>query len=94
MPTYKYVCDNCGSNFEAFQKMSEKPLKHCSSCNTDGLRRVLSAGLSINFIGKGFYANDSKVASKTPESTSSHASSCSCSACSSSSCSSCNNGNT
>jgi len=92
MPTYKYVCDNCGSNFEVFQKMSEKPLKHCSSCNTDNLRRVLSTGLAINFIGNGFYANDSKVVSKPAENTS-HTSSCSCSSCSSSSCSSCNNGN-
>ncbi|MGP1438340.1 MAG: FmdB family zinc ribbon protein [Treponema sp.] len=87
MPTYKYMCDNCGSSFEVFQKMSESPLKHCSSCDTDSLHRVLSAGLAINFIGNGFYANDSKVASKPVESTS-HASSCSC--CSSSSCSSCN----
>ena len=92
MPTYKYVCDNCGSKFEVFQKMSEKPLKHCSSCDSDCLRRVLSAGLAINFIGNGFYANDSKVASKTSENTSQKAS-CSCASCSSSSCSSCSNGN-
>jgi len=91
MPTYKYVCDNCGNNFEVFQKMSEKPLKHCCSCNTEGLRRVLSAGLAINFIGNGFYANDSK--SSKPKESSSHTS-CSCSSCSTSSCSSCNNGNT
>ena len=90
MPTYKYICDNCGSNFEVFQKMSEKPLKHCTSCNTDNLRRVLSAGLAINFIGNGFYANDSKVTNKTSE-TNSHTSSCS--SCSATSCSSCNNGN-
>lgn len=92
MPTYKYICDKCGSNFEVFQKMSEKPLKHCSLCNNDSLRRVLSAGLAINFIGNGFYANDSKINSKAAES-SPHTSSCSCSSCSSSSCSSCNNGN-
>ncbi len=93
MPTYEYVCDNCGNSFEVVQKMSEKPLKHCASCNSDSLRRVLSAGLAINFIGNGFYANDSKVATKTKESTS-HTSSCSCSSCSASSCSSCSNGNT
>ena len=92
MPTYKYVCDNCGSNFEVFQKMSEKPLKRCSCCDTDGLRRVLSTGLAINFIGKGFYANDSKVVNKVADSAS-HTSSCSCASCSGSSCSSCNNGN-
>ena len=94
MPTYEYICDSCGSTFEVFQKMSEEPLKICNKCNEASLRRVFSCGLAINFKGKGFYANDSKVKEENKKTSNnstntSHASSCSCSACSASSCASC-----
>ncbi len=83
MPTYEYVCDKCGSRFEVFQKMSEEPLTLCSHCNEKSLRRVFSGGLTINFKGSGFYANDSKASPKDAKSSSS------CSACSSASCAAC-----
>ena len=94
MPTYEYVCDSCGSTFDIFQKMSEKPLKICSKCNEPSLRRVFSGGIAINFKGEGFYANDSKMKegnkkSSVAPSAPAHASACSCSACSASSCTSC-----
>ena len=89
MPTYVYECEKCGSRVEVFQKMSEEPLKLCSKCNENTLRRVLSGGISINFKGTGFYATDHKAPHSSNTHSASHASSCSCSSCSSSSCSSC-----
>lgn len=40
MPDYEYICDNCGHNFEVFQRMSDKPKKKCSQCSKYKLRRV------------------------------------------------------
>lgn len=61
MPTYDYACDSCGHSFEAFQKMSDSPLKECPECGKP-VRRVLSGGLGISFRGSGFYVNDSTPA--------------------------------
>ena len=59
MPTYDYECLNCGKSFEAFQKMSDAPLKKCSKC--DGvLRRLIGSGLGVIFKGSGFYETDYK----------------------------------
>ncbi len=87
MPTYEYECEKCGSRFEVFQKMSEEPLKLCSHCNEETLRRVVSGGLAINFKGSGFYSNDSKMPDKKNDAKKS--SSSACSSCGSASCSSC-----
>lgn len=91
MPTYEYECEKCGQRFEVFQKMSEEPLKLCSHCNENSLRRVFSAGLAINFKGSGFYSNDSKTSAKTKtdDGQVSKASSSACSSCGSASCASC-----
>ena len=58
MPTYEYVCDSCGHDFEAVQKMSDPALQSCPECGKS-IRRVLSGGLGISFKGSGFYVNDS-----------------------------------
>lgn len=58
MPTYDYACDSCGHAFEAFQKMSDEPLRECPECGK-AVRRVLTGGLGISFKGSGFYVNDS-----------------------------------
>lgn len=58
MPTYDYACDSCGNSFEAFQKMSDAPLRDCPECGK-AVRRVLTGGLGISFKGSGFYVNDS-----------------------------------
>ncbi|MBT8435188.1 MAG: zinc ribbon domain-containing protein, partial [Gammaproteobacteria bacterium] len=29
MPIYEYVCNECGHDFEALQKMSDAPLSDC-----------------------------------------------------------------
>lgn len=58
MPTYEYVCKNCGKNIEVFQSFSDKPLKKHKECGGD-LQKVFHAR-GIVFKGKGFYATDSK----------------------------------
>ncbi|NCN06070.1 MAG: zinc ribbon domain-containing protein [Spirochaetales bacterium] len=63
MPSYDYVCDNCGHRFEEFQPMSADPLKDCPACNNASLRRLIGGGLGVIFKGSGFYVNDSKKSS-------------------------------
>lgn len=58
MPTYEYVCNKCGENFDVFQSFSDKPLKKHDACGGD-LKRVFHSR-GIVFRGSGFYATDSK----------------------------------
>lgn len=58
MPTYEYVCRNCGHMFEIVQSMSDAPLTICDVCGGE-LRKVFTAP-SISFKGSGFYATDSR----------------------------------
>lgn len=57
MPTYEYECAHCGHTFEAFQKMSDKPLSKCPKCGKK-IRRLIGSGAGIIFKGSGFYATD------------------------------------
>lgn len=57
MPTYDYECTKCAHAFEAFQKMSDPPLKFCPKCKAP-VRRLIGAGAGIIFKGSGFYATD------------------------------------
>lgn len=61
MPTYEYVCKNCGETIEVFQSFSDKPLKKHKECGGD-LQKVFHAR-GIVFKGGGFYATDSKPSS-------------------------------
>lgn len=63
MPTYEYVCKNCGENFEVFQSFSDKPLKKHKECG-GALQKVFHAR-GIVFKGGGFYATDSKSGAST-----------------------------
>ncbi len=57
MPTYQYVCNDCGHEFEEFQSMTEDPLTECPKC--DGkVQRVISGGAGFLFKGSGFYITD------------------------------------
>ncbi len=58
MPTYEYVCRQCGHTFEEFQSMTEEPLTRCPECGTDNLARVMGTGGGIIFKGSGFYITD------------------------------------
>lgn len=58
MPTYEYICKDCGHEMEAFQNISAKPLTDCPSCHEKALKRKISAGAGIIFKGNGFYQTD------------------------------------
>jgi putative FmdB family regulatory protein len=68
MPTYEYVCKNCGESIEIFQSFSDKPLKKHKECGGD-LQKVFHAR-GIVFKGGGFYATDSKASTSSKSSDS------------------------
>jgi putative FmdB family regulatory protein len=57
MPTYEYECTHCGHTFEAFQKITDKPLQDCPKCKKK-VKRLIGGGAGIIFKGPGFYATD------------------------------------
>jgi putative FmdB family regulatory protein len=58
MPTYEYVCEACGHEFERFQKMSDDAVRVCPDCGQSKVRRRISSGAGVVFKGPGFYATD------------------------------------
>lgn len=71
MPSYDYVCQDCGHGFEEFQSMSADPLTTCPSCGQESLKRLIGGGLGIIFKGSGFYVTDSKKSAGSTSKTSS-----------------------
>ena len=59
MPTYQYVCTECGGQLEAVQKFSDEPLTVHQDCG-GRLRKVFSP-VGIVFKGSGFYKTDSRA---------------------------------
>ena len=57
MPIYEYECKACGHRLEAFQKMSEDPLKACPDCHKDELQKLVSAA-GFQLKGSGWYVTD------------------------------------
>ena len=62
VPTYEYACTVCGQHVEVYQRFSEAPLTTCGVCGGP-LRKVFHPA-GIVFKGSGFYATDSRSASK------------------------------
>lgn len=58
MPTYDYICDDCGHEFEAFESITADPQRICPHCKKEKLRRKLGPGAAIIFKGSGFYQTD------------------------------------
>jgi putative FmdB family regulatory protein len=58
MPTYDYVCSECGYRFEEFQQMKDEPLKICPQCHKETVRRLIGGGNGFLFKGSGFYTTD------------------------------------
>ncbi len=58
MPTYQYVCTECGGQLEAVQKFTDEPLTVHADCG-GRLRKVFSP-VGIVFKGSGFYRTDSR----------------------------------
>ena len=67
MPTYEYVCQKCGHQFEQFQSMNDEPLKKCPKCKKAGLKRLVGGGAGLIFKGTGFYITDYKKKTGTKE---------------------------
>ncbi len=59
MPIYEYQCENCDHKLECIQKIDDDPLLTCPKCNTDSLRKLVSAS-SFRLKGTGWYATDFK----------------------------------
>jgi putative FmdB family regulatory protein len=60
MPTYEYVCRDCGNQVEVFQRITDDPLSVCEVC-AGRLRKVFHPA-GILFKGSGFYKTDSRAA--------------------------------
>src|SRR3954451_8322774 len=58
MPTYDYICDACGHEFEVFESIKADPQTVCPECQQARLRRKIGPGAAILFKGSGFYQTD------------------------------------
>jgi putative FmdB family regulatory protein len=58
MPTYDYICDSCGHEFEAYESILASPRTDCPECKLPKLRRKIGPGAAILFKGSGFYQTD------------------------------------
>ena len=65
MPTYQYVCEKCGHQFDQFQPISAKPLTVCPEklCarkrwGKGKVKRAIVSGAGLIFKGSGFYITD------------------------------------
>ena len=58
MPTYEYICEECGHEFEQFQSITARSLRKCPKCGKRGLKRLIGTGAGVIFKGSGFYETD------------------------------------
>ena len=65
MPTYEYICEKCGHQFEQFQSIAAKPLTVCpkefcvrKTWGKGKVKRAISGGAGLIFKGSGFYITD------------------------------------
>jgi putative FmdB family regulatory protein len=65
MPTYEYVCEKCGHQFEQVQSIAARSLTLCpeEACaqkrwGKGRVRRAISGGAGLLFKGSGFYITD------------------------------------
>lgn len=65
MPTYEYVCEKCGHQFELFQSIKAEPLSICPKelCpqkrwGRGHVTKRIGAGGGLLFKGSGFYITD------------------------------------
>ena len=59
MPIYEYKCDECGTIFENFQKITDKDLDICQSCKKSGIKKLISSS-GFRLKGSGWYETDFK----------------------------------
>ena len=64
MPTYDYICLECGERFDHFQTMASSALTQKPNCEQENcaVKRIVSGGTGLIFKGSGFYLTDYKKA--------------------------------
>ena len=60
MPIYEYKCSLCNHQFEILQKINDAPRKKCPECNSNNLRKLVSAA-AFKLKGTGWYETDFKT---------------------------------
>ncbi|TXJ07863.1 MAG: FmdB family transcriptional regulator [Aeromicrobium sp.] len=73
MPIYQYRCQDCGSELEVKQSISDPALTTCPTCE-GSLRKVFGAA-GVVFKGSGFYRNDARSSASGSSSSNSTSSS-------------------
>ena len=63
MPIYEYMCQSCGHELEALQKISDNPLLDCPECRQATLKKKISAA-GFRLSGSGWYETDFKTGNK------------------------------
>jgi putative FmdB family regulatory protein len=65
MPTYEYICEKCGHQFELVQPITAKTLTVCPKTlctqkrwGKGKVKRVITGGAGLIFKGSGFYETD------------------------------------
>jgi putative FmdB family regulatory protein len=58
MPTYEYVCTQCGDPLEVVASIHEAALTECPACS--GRLRKVFGNVGVVFKGSGFYRTDSR----------------------------------
>lgn len=64
MPTYEYVCPECGP-FDMRQPITSDPITHCQCGSV--VKRKIGRGSAVIFKGTGFYETDYKKKEKSNE---------------------------
>jgi putative FmdB family regulatory protein len=59
MPTYTYICKDCGHKYDKLQSITTEPDKTCPQCSGE-VERLIGGGIGIVFKGTGFYVTDYK----------------------------------
>ncbi len=65
MPTYEYLCEKCGHQFDKFQSMNDSALTVCpkdrcgqKKWGKGRVKKLISGGAGLLFKGSGFYITD------------------------------------
>ena len=56
MPTYEYLCEKCGHEFEREQRITEPPVKVCPTCRSRKVKKLISL-TSFVLKGGGWHAD-------------------------------------
>mgnify|MGYP002721452547 CR=1 FL=1 len=67
MPTYSYLCKDCGHSFDIVQSFSDDALTTCPEC--EGTLRKKFGNVGVTFKGSGFYRNDARGSSSSTTSS-------------------------